>query len=171
MTLIGLSGRKRSGKDTVCDLVRDLHPGRVTRIAFADALKEEVAQLLGVTVTEIEADKARYRGILQWWGTEWRRHQDPLYWIKRTAEKIERIRADRSADVVVVTDVRFLNEALLIEDLGGALLRVSRPGADTDPDAHSSETALDNYQFRYVIRNHGTLADLRNDVGSFLLVL
>jgi phosphoribosyl-ATP pyrophosphohydrolase len=169
MKLIGLSGRKRSGKDTVYAIIQEeAERLRPARVAFGDALKQEVADLLNVTVAELEADKVRFRGILQWWGTEWRRHQDLNYWINKTRAKI--LSLEGTTDLVVVTDVRFPNEAELIEELGGLVVRVSRPEADHVVDPHSSEVVMDGYPFEQVIHNTGTLEDLRRSVRKLLLV-
>lgn len=166
MKLIGLSGRKRSGKDTVCDIIKRLLPDTsVERIAFADALKEEVSRVLGVTIDEIEADKARFRGMLQWWGTEWRRHQDIEYWIKQARLKINA----STADVVVVTDVRFQNEADLIRELGGLVCRIHRPDAEGEPDLHPSEAALESIPMKVRIFNDGGMDDLTMQVERYIV--
>lgn len=169
MKIIGLSGRKRSGKDTVYSIIQEEAAHRQPhRVAFADPLKEEVSALLNVPVADLEADKARFRGILQWWGTEWRRGQNPNYWIDLTRARIRALRG--STGMVVVTDVRFPNEAELIESMGGTVVRISRLEADTVVDPHSSEVVMDSYPFRHVIRNTGTLDELRQAVRSFLLL-
>lgn len=165
MILIALSGRKRSGKDTVCEILKTLAaPRRVARVAFADALKEEVAALLGVTLEEIETHKARYRGILQWWGTEWRRHDNDRYWLDKARQKIEALRG--SADIVVVTDARFPNEGDLIRSMGGRVVRIERGSQSLDP--HPSETAMDGYDFDEFIPNRGTLEELRQQVAGLI---
>ena len=62
-------------------------------------------------------------------------------------------------DILFVTDVRFPNEADLIKELGGKMIRVTRRTEvyDTYPngiDAHASETALDDYpDYDYVLDN------------------
>lgn len=66
----------------------------------------------------------------------------------------------------LVTDTRFPNEAKAIEERGGILLRVERPGTSTGD--HPSETALDDYPFEHVIMNDGDLNDLINKVRDFL---
>ena len=61
MQIIGLSGTKRSGKDTVCRLMQEItRKGRLKREAFADNLKQEVADMLRVKVEMIEQDKERF---------------------------------------------------------------------------------------------------------------
>lgn len=86
------------------------------------------------------------REILQGWGTEYRRKQiDDSYWRTQVFNIIK-----ATPDVnFVVTDVRFPDEAKLIEEqLGGQLGRIIRPGQAGDTDkalAHASETAMRDY--------------------------
>lgn len=68
----------------------------------------------------------------------------------------------------LVTDTRFPNEAEAIEERGGILLRIERPGTSTGD--HPSETALDDYKFTHVIVNDGDLNDLINKVREFLIL-
>jgi hypothetical protein len=63
----------------------------------------------------------------------------------------------------IITDVRFKNEADIIKDKGGILIRVNRSTGYTD--YHPSEIALDDYQdWDYVIHNSGTFEELVNEV-------
>jgi len=159
MKLLALSGKKQSGKDTVCSLLRYLTQRPVIRLAFASALKEEAAAVLGISVTEIDENKERFRPFLQWWGTEWRRTQDVRYWVRKVEVKIEALKGD---DVlVVVTDARFPDEADCIRHLGGRVVNVVRPNA-CSRDSHASEISMNYYQFDGVILNNGTLEDLKN---------
>jgi len=43
-------------------------------------------------------------------------------------------------------------------------VRVTRPGFERAPDAHISETALDDYPHDFYITNDGTLAELEQKV-------
>ena len=112
--LIGISGKKRSGKDTVGAMVVEWlneHGFDAAQVAFADQLKEEVAKATGVNRRMQEMDKERWRPILQWWGVEFRRHyfgQD--YWVSKMTQKLLAM----DEDVAVVTDVRFRDEACLL---------------------------------------------------------
>ena len=58
MYTIGISGKARSGKDTVADLLfpklPSLHIGEWRRVAFADKLKDIMCQVFGVTRDFIE---------------------------------------------------------------------------------------------------------------------
>src|SRR5690606_13923354 len=88
------------------------------------------------------------------------RDLDPDFWLRIAAEKIGSMRlAGRG---VVVTDVRFPNEAGYIEGFG-LLVRVGRPGIASD-DTHESETALDDYPHDSYLINDGSVQDLRDQV-------
>lgn len=163
MKIIGLSGRKQSGKDSLFGLLKESLPDlKVERVAFADALKQEVAHACGVTVEQIEREKSRWRGLLQHWGTEFRRHDNESYWIDRARDKIEAMRGC-GADVAVITDVRFENEASMVRDMGGLLVRIVR-NQPSQSDSHPSETAMDNQPYDITIDNTGTLDALRSNV-------
>ena len=165
--LIGISGKKRSGKDTVGAMVVEWlrkHYCSATRVAFADQLKEEVARATGVSLEDIEVEKAHWRPMLQWWGVEFRRYyHGENYWIREMTKKL----IGMEEDFAVITDVRLENEAEFVRKSGGLVVRVERE-IDAQ-DSHSSETGLDGYpHFREVIRNDGSLEDLQQKVGDFM---
>jgi hypothetical protein len=66
----------------------------------------------------------------------------------------------------IITDTRFPNEAKIIEEKDGILLRVERSTCNLG--THPSETALDDFPFEHVIFNNGSMDDLRNEVKKFL---
>jgi hypothetical protein len=166
MLLIGISGKKRSGKDTVYELIAKASSKRVRRYAFADALKKEVSKACGVTPEEIEQNKDRFRLILQGWGTEFRRSIDQEYWTEQLRKTLKT--AHLHCDVAVVTDVRFKNEAELVKELGGKLIRVHRPG-NNSADLHPSEIEMDSYEgYDWSISNDGSLGDLEKKVAILM---
>ncbi len=157
MILLGISGKKRSGKDTICGFIKDIVNGMpeytFAHINFADALYEEVAcalwpaihrdnkAALNRKIETIKADKDSFRTLLQWWGTDWRRKFfDEHYWINKWAAKI-RLAPENA--IVVCSDVRFLNELQAVRGCKGYAWRVSRPNLELS-DLHSSEIDLDN---------------------------
>lgn len=172
MKLIGLIGALQSGKDTVYQTVAALEPPHsVLRVAFADALKDEVAHACGVTREFIEAHKPAFRPILQWWGTDFRRtFSGTDYWVGRIRATLDalphlhpRVRA------VFLTDVRFPNEAALVRDRGGQVVRVVRPGlqAPVSAAAHASETALAAWPVAATLTNAGTQADFQRAIARW----
>jgi len=71
-------------------------------------------------------------------------------------------------DYVLLTDVRFPNEVTAVEDHGGQVLRMERSVTGLDSDNHPSETALDDYEFRFSYSNDGTMEELANAIRAFL---
>ena len=101
------------------------------------------------------APYGKHPKLLQWWGTDYRRAQDPDYWVKRAFDSIP---AD--TDILLVPDTRFNNEAAAIKERGGHLIHVVRLNEDgtqyiaTDrPANHPGEVQLDDYNWDYEIRS------------------
>jgi hypothetical protein len=104
------------------------------------------------------------RRILQWWGTEYRRAQDPDYWTKAWGHKVSKLDLNRT--LVLVDDVRFMNELNVIREFGGLIVKIERPGFD-GANNHSSETSLDEYrQWDGIIVNDGTLDQFGQNVEA-----
>ncbi len=136
MTLLGITGRIHSGKDTfVQTLVR--HVG-FARVAFADELKSEVAENLSITVEELERDKAKHRKLLQDHGMA-RRQEDHNHWITLVAAHIDWLADTYGVSCVAVSDVRFRNEATWVRARGGMLVRLIRADGEFAADTHESE--------------------------------
>ncbi len=179
MYLLAGSGKKLSGKDTIGNIIQKLLPKDVTfhRIGFADALYREVANMLRLVdrrfncctteevIEHLKLNKADYRGLLQWWGTEYRRKQDPDYWVKQLAKSILKLEGEKR--FVYVNDCRFLNEANFILQAGASIWRVVR-WQEGEPDLHPSETELDSFGFDVILPNNGTLAELEELVSCHL---
>jgi hypothetical protein len=96
--------------------------------------------------------------------------------IRKALDFVRLVRDDHSArlipshhwhELLAFTDVRFPNEAELIESYGGILIRVIRPGLPTD-DLHESETALDGYEVDHELVNDGTLDDLARGIRAIM---
>ena len=113
------------------------------------------------------------REILQWWGTEYRRAQDPDYWVKKLDEALQK---HFSASAVfplklAVDGVRFANEEAYLRGLVGfEMWHIYRPGGPAVA-SHVSEVEQKNITVHVdtdvVILNNGTIAQLLHivDVG------
>jgi ABC-type dipeptide/oligopeptide/nickel transport system ATPase subunit len=165
--LLGLSGKAGAGKDTLAELL--VRTGKYRRLAFADALKRDVATMLygnasPGSIARLNADKREkpeVRALLQSYGVA-QRALNPDYWVdKLFAEADRRLHFNATHDVMglVITDVRFRNEAAAVRARGGKVVRVARPGyyngLTAEQQAHASETELDAYAFDYVVMNAG----------------
>ena len=71
----------------------------------------------------------------------------------------------------IITDCRFQNEVEAVKRRGGIVIRTNR-GNTTDKgelNPHTSETALDDAEFDYVIDNNGTIEELIIKVKEILI--
>ena len=67
----------------------------------------------------------------------------------------------------IITDVRFPNEAQVIKDKGGIIIRIDRPGVEPINN-HPSEVGLDHWKFDYKIVNVSDLIALKASVLTIL---
>lgn len=169
--LIGLTGRAGAGKDTCAEILAhygfhalafaDALREEVTeafsvpRWVFVQrAAKETDRPALAIRNCINPAFRDRMvelghgldedrspRWIMQRWGTEFRRAQNPLYWIFALDFRV-RMAYRNGQRRLVVTDVRFDNEAECVRGLLGRVLQVHRPelrALQPDSATHSSE--------------------------------
>jgi hypothetical protein len=136
LKVIGVGGFARSGKDTFVNVAKKIltqNGYSAHRIAFADALKDEVQSMLrnhrftaSVFIDDTEVKKIM-RSLLVWWGGQRRiESEDGLYWVDivhRQLEQVQRLAetmdvADVAVDKIVylVSDVRFPNEAKWVHE-------------------------------------------------------
>lgn len=145
---IGLVGRAGVGKDYTCEEIMNIDP-LAARIALADGVRLDIeAALWGQRIAALW-DKPypnEIRRLLQWWGTDLRREQDAEYWVTRAEQQVAKFRPNVYP---VFTDIRFENEAAMIRNHGGILVRVvahdaiRRKRLGQLPPDHVSETEQD----------------------------
>ena len=151
--MIGLIGRAGAGKTFVANELFTMNQ-QVSIVSFAAQLRAELEAQLGVEPgTTWLWDKPlspALRWILQQYGTNYRRAQDPDYWVKKGMAVAEMYEAE--GRLAVFDDVRFPNEANAIVGTGGLIVRVVATEAtrrerlgELPPD-HPSETSLDDYK-------------------------
>lgn len=124
----------------------------------------ELVAALGMEATKNTVADARR--LLQGLGVAVRDHLDPDAWIRPVIGAIQA----REAPRIVVTDVRFPNEAAAIRAAGGVLVRIVRPSHHLPAAGlHVSETALDDFRVQGTVVNDGTLADLARLVDALIV--
>lgn len=99
----------------------------------------------------------KQRTLLQFWGAEYRRAQDPDYWVRQLANTIEL----EKPQIALISDLRFPNEMRFVKQYGEAV-RVDRAGLL--PSAHASETALadvSDEEWSIILENNGTLEEFK----------
>lgn len=166
--VVGLLAEAGSGKDTVYSIFKTLLSDKtVVRIAFGDAVKEEVADRHDISIEDLEDNKESFRNILQHWGTEYRRKSDEFYWIKKIKPQVDILKTN--ADVIVFTDVRFLNEADFIrKELKGSIIKITAEADRVLKSDHRSETEMKYIKPDWLLPNNGTVTELAEGV-AFLI--
>ena len=186
MLLIGICGPKRSGKGRVAQHLKDHASRRGCKVeirGFSDLVKWSMARLFMPQCTLQQgimfADELKVRGevtmsmpgihhtitgreLVQRYGTEAHREiMDHNFWTdliipygneSQTQENFDH------ADIGILADMRFDNEARRIHDLGGVNWEVKRAGEELDK--HVSEAGVADHLIDETITNYGTLDEL-----------
>lgn len=167
--IIGVTGKRRAGKDTVAAHLREKYA--FTRVAFADPVRE-LAYAINPTV---EFNKSYHdiqyvvdtlgwedaksvpgvRVTLQRVGHEAREVLGNTVWIDKAMREAARFKK------VAISDTRYPNEAQIIRANGGRIIKVVRPSTEKrEFDSHPSETGVDLINADFTIVNDGSKEDL-----------
>ncbi len=150
--IIGITGRAQSGKSTIAEYLMKMY--MFESLAFADEIKRLAAGVFG---WDGEKDEAGRR-LLQELGV-CARNYDPFFWIKLLNRKVDMHK--KSNRNMVISDLRFLNEAHYIRGMGGVIWRVQgRGGLSGEAANHSSETEQNGIVPDVVFDNAGSLENL-----------
>jgi hypothetical protein len=175
--ILGLSGYARSGKDTIANYLVEKYG--FTRMAFADPMREALFRLdppitvagmavplstavKGLGWEALKEDSPEVRGLLQRMGTEVGRQMfGEDVWVDYLLTQA------MQHDRVVVSDVRFHNEARAIHKTLGSVWRIDRPKVEAAND-HISEHDLDDYPFDIYLTNAHTKDHLHWAVDALI---
>ena len=177
--VIGITGRKYNGKDTIGKLFVDEFG--FTQLAYADPLKDVCKNIFGFDNDQLYGNKKEVvddfwkvtpRKVLQFVGTNLFREQTHQViphvgkdlWVQVMKKKILDGLKNNPTAKFVVTDVRFQNEADLIKELGGIVIRVTRDSVNDYIDSHQSESMIDGLNVDCDVKNNGTIEELYNNV-------
>jgi hypothetical protein len=195
MRNIGLVGRRRTGKDTIAAHLVNQH-GYV-RVAFADALKDAALALDPIVTTAGDVFAPHYRDpasplrlaeVVRVFGWEYAKDRFPE--VRRILQHMgESIRsvigdhawrnvalsriaeAEAAGRPVVVSDVRYPDEADALRDRGFLLVRlVRRQDERSEADSHASEQLPDAIDVDWTVNNGGTVPDLLRYADALITV-
>lgn len=192
MQIIMLSGKARVGKTYLAKMIADysFEMGQIpVLLSLADGIKDAALEL-GLTKEEKPKE---YREFCQKFGVQ-KRTEDRDYWVNVLRNKIndqrsleaEALEEDRShwERVVIIDDVRFMNEVAFGRELGATQIFISsgtRTLIDSDAEwrNHESEMLANNVEaneknyeevFQYYIINEGSKKDLREAAEAWMPV-
>jgi hypothetical protein len=177
--LIGICGRKQTGKTSTTNVLVDRYG--FVEVSWAEPLKRlalaanpyiKVNEETWLRLRDIVDEKGwevakrlpETRRFLQELGTEGARSLwgeevwFPFAWEHFTADSL-----------IVVSDVRFENEADKVRQLGGQIWRIFRPGFDNQGDEHESESGIDAIEYDLALHNDEGLEDLPRKVDAVIL--
>lgn len=164
--IIAIAGPAQSGKSTVATYLKAQN---YTEDSFAAPIRSCVARILGVSLSQLETckDQALYpfhstpRRMMQTLGTEWGRQmiQNDL-WIVSLKERIR-----HEPGSIVISDLRFENEAVVLRDMGAEIWHVERPGIE-NTTGHVSEDGIMRQLHDYVLLNDGIRDELYDQVDK-----
>jgi hypothetical protein len=197
--IIGLTGLAGSGKDTARQIL-EAHHG-FDGLAFADPIRAMLRPLLQMAAGAHDADRFMtdralketaipgvghsYRELAQTLGTEWGRMcLAPDIWLRIAGARIAQWVADDEQDRqdtfdidatgtrVVISDVRFVNEAAWVLSQGGHIWHIRRPAIEP-VRMHVSEDGVAAIlaKFRAAVtevRNDGTIDQLQDRIASLM---
>lgn len=175
--LIGISGKKHTGKTSVANIViritgnsNPIRYAKWDQCSFGTAVKEICSYITSDERSTYNSETKKYekakglsitrREFMQKLGTDVARAIDKDIWIKYLANNIFDDKGKLVRNVII-DDVRFKNEADFIVENGGLLIRLEGNPGEIDEvvgTEHSSENELDDYPFKYVLNT--------NDIGT-----
>lgn len=182
--IIGLTGLAGCGKDTIASHLKSRDPYGTTSYAMASPLKKGLSLMLNIPLEDIEDPKLKnkenykfdrsIRYMAQTLGTEWGRNLiNENLWTMIAKENIENLY--ELYPTVIITDVRFDNEAALIKEMDGIVIQVIRADnpytkyvSTAGVNAHVSENGLTDDMVDFIVMNNSTVEDLINRVDYFL---
>lgn len=187
VSIIGFLGKKGSGKTTCGELLQQLGRDnnlKVIRVSFADPLKRLCSDLYCFAYDippeafyGSQSEKEQIypalgnrsgREVMQFLGTGCFKALTPDVWIVYLMRHIE-ITIKYGADLVVIEDVRFQDEANAIRAKGGLLVKLERedlPAYTTDN--HISENELDTIDPDDTIWNNSDKLALSRQLQRYL---
>lgn len=169
MTIITLSGKAESGKDTVAKILKykleDLGYS-VLICHYADLLKYICKTFFGWNgQKDLEG-----RTLLQRVGTEGIRSQRPDYWVDFIKDILHFF--PNEWDYVLIPDCRFPNEVDSLKDFDVIPVKVTRPNYENhlteEQRQHPSETMHEHIIFSYEIVNNGMIKNATDKVQDFI---
>jgi hypothetical protein len=178
--IVAICGLKRSGKDTIADIL--CQHFQYKKVKIASPLKDALKTLFQLTDAQVEGDDkdiidprwgVEPRRLMQFIGTEVMQFhlQEVLpdvgrtFWIKRLIEE-HITRSDTHSERLVIPDLRFKHEYELLAKHHAVFWRVERFQKEDCNETHSSEREYLDIPVEHVFLNNGSRDNLEQLVRS-----
>lgn len=178
---IGITGKMRSGKDQVADILywklMSTDNGSI-KLGFAEGITELLEEYVP-NVFEEGKPREAYQDI----GQTLRKYHENV-WVDRTLSRLNELERWKPDVHLIIKDVRQPNEYQALLERGFTIIRVE---ADTELRVarslskedkfniehlyHETELVLDDFPADYTITNNGTLEELTHTTETLLLKL
>jgi len=176
---LALTGRMRSGKDSVADYLARQYG--FARFAFGDGIRKVCRELFPDQMAQARKPRALLQGVGQAMRTF-----DEDVWVRQTLDRINEEQRFRTRSLlapkdVVITDLRQPNEYARLRAEGFVIIRVNADNgtrylrmidagdAFTAADLeHETERHIDSFAVDYEIDNNGSLAELYAKVDEIM---
>lgn len=186
--IIGIAGKKRSGKDTIADFL--IKEYGFIKYGFADPIKEIAKIIFGFNEEQLYGDKKgeidenwkiKPRDFFQKFGTDYGQFIFPEHfpdtfknvnkrslWVLVFNKWYLKKKREDPYIKVIINDVRFNHEFECIQKLGGYIMKVERDNNKIE-DNHISENELNfNEEFNYIIKNNGSKEELYEKITEII---
>ena len=190
--IIGITGKAGSGKDTVANYF--VSSKNYIQLTFGGAVKDIVQIITGWPREMIEGQTPESRNLretivhpnynmtcrqlMQFVGTDlFRNNLDPNIWVNIVHDKIKKIISDGNGNEngngngnirgIIVSDVRFDNEAQFIKSIGGIIIKINRGSVDNANSGHQSERGI-SIECEYIVENNNTIDELYNQIDYII---
>lgn len=173
--IITISGAAGSGKDTFANYLEnylETQGKNVLIVHFADSLK-----FVAKTFHNWNGEKDEQgRALLQHLGTEIYRENNKYYWVSQLDYHLKMYNryiaqfGGRPYDYVIIPDARFSNEITYFKEhyVCVTSVKINRQGYQMGTlSHHSSETALNNFNFDIEINTGDTLEEAQKEAYKF----
>lgn len=184
--LLGILGRKGAGKDLVSDYIVKRY--NYKKLALATPIKNVCRILFNFSEEQLYGNLKETidpawgtspRIVMQYLGTDILRKDvqkimpdiKDNFWIKSIMVKCDKEKQNDPTVKIVISDVRFLNEAQEVRKAKGKIIKLIRPTINNN-DAHESEKNIDTIEeYDYLIINDGTKEELFEKINAIIAKL
>lgn len=185
--IVGLVGKKRSGKTTAAEVFQNY---MYSKVSLAEGIKEATKSIFLLNDEQVYGEKKEEivpylnttpRKLMQVVGTELFQYDIYEYipeleeaipkrelWIRMFEQKYEMyVRKYRKTPKIVIDDVRFMHEVNVLRSMGAVIIKIIRPGLESK-DTHASELEVGEIEPNYKIINGGTIRQLKNKIVNLI---